>query len=118
MTAGVADRPLSGREHELQVVAGLVGGLAKGAGGVLVVRGEAGIGKSALLTAAAGLAADSGARVLSATGIQAEARLPFAGLHQLLRPVLASARTRPVSARSGETPTSWPGSASARSWTT
>ena len=59
--------------------------------GGLVVRGEAGIGKSALLAAAAGLAADSGARVLSATGIQAEARLPFAGLHQLLRPVLGYA---------------------------
>jgi len=52
---------------------------------VLVVCGEAGIGKSALLAAAARLAADSGVRVLSATGIQAEARLPFAGLHQLLR---------------------------------
>lgn len=70
---------LYGRERELRVVAGLIGGLAEGTGGVLVVRGEAGIGKSALLAAAAGLAADSGARMLSATGIQAEARLPFAG---------------------------------------
>ena len=82
---------LYGRERELRVVAGLIGGLAEGTGGVLVVRGEAGIAKSALLAAAAGLAADSGARVLSATGIQAEARLPFAGLHQLLRPVLGYA---------------------------
>ena len=82
---------LYGRERELRVVAGLIGGLAEGTGGVLVVRGEAGIGKSALLAAAAGLAADSGARVLSATGIQAEARLPFAGLHQLLRPGLGYA---------------------------
>ena len=63
--------------------------------GGLVVRGEAGIGKSALLAAAAGLAADSGARVHSATGIQAEARLPFAGLHQLLRPVLPLAERLP-----------------------
>ena len=86
---------LYGRERELRVVAGLIGGLAEGTGGVLVVRGEAGIGKSALLAAAAGLAADSGARVLSATGIQAEARLPFAGLHQLLRPVLPLAERLP-----------------------
>ena len=82
---------LYGHERELRVVAGLIGGLAEGTGGVLVVRGEAGIAKSALLAAAAGLAADSGARVLSATGIQAEARLPFAGLHQLLRPGLGYA---------------------------
>ena len=86
---------LYGRERELRVVAGLIGGLAEGTGGVLVVRGEAGIGKSALLAAAAGLAADSGARVHSATGIQAEARLPFAGLHQLLRPVLPLAERLP-----------------------
>jgi DNA-binding CsgD family transcriptional regulator len=95
MTAGRAGEPLYGREHELQVVAGLVRGLAEGAGGALVIRGEAGIGKSALITAATGLAADSGARVLSATGIQAEARLPFAGLHQLLRPVLPLAEQLP-----------------------
>ena len=86
---------LYGRERELRVVAGLIGGLAEGTGGVLVVRGEAGIAKSALLAAAAGLAADSGARVHSATGIQAEARLPFAGLHQLLRPVLPLAERLP-----------------------
>ena len=95
MTAGAADEPLYGREHELQVVAGLVGGLATGTGGALAIRGEAGIGKSALLAAAAGLAADSNARVLSATGIQAEARLPFAALHQLLRPVLPLAEQLP-----------------------
>src|SRR5580704_14472164 len=93
--AGPAGEPLYGREHELQVVAGLVGGLAEGAGGALLVRGEAGIGKSALLAAAAGLAADSGARLLSATGVQAEARLPFAGLHQLLRPILPLAGRLP-----------------------
>ena len=101
MTAGAAGEPLYGREHELQVVADLVGELAEGAGGVLVVCGEAGIGKSALLAAAATLAADSGVRVLSATGIQAEARLPFAGLHQLLRPVLPLAERLPPPQRAG-----------------
>jgi hypothetical protein len=95
MTAGAVHEPLYGREHELDVVTGLVGGLAVSAGGALVVSGEAGIGKSALLAAAAGLAAGSGARVLSATGVEAEARLPFAGLHQLLRPVLPLAERLP-----------------------
>lgn len=94
MTAGAAGEPLYGREDELQVVAGLVGGLAEGAGGALVVRGEPGIGKSALLAAAVALAA-AGVRVLSATGVQAEARLPFAGLHQLLQPVLPLAEQLP-----------------------
>ena len=68
---------------------------------MLVVCGEAGIGKSALLAATARLAADSGVRVLSATGIQAEARLPFAGLHQLLRPVLSLAERLPPLQRAG-----------------
>jgi hypothetical protein len=62
---------------------------------------RAGIGKSALLAAAARLAADSGVRVLSATGIQAEARLPFAGLHQLLRPILPLAERLPPPQRAG-----------------
>jgi DNA-binding CsgD family transcriptional regulator len=54
----------------------------------LVIRGPAGIGKSTLLDAAAAAAAAQGVRVLTATGIQSEARIPFAGLHQLLRPIL------------------------------
>src|SRR5262249_9063818 len=57
-------------------------------GGALVVRGEAGIGKSALLAAAGQRARERGMLVLAASGVQSEANLPFAGLHQLLRPVL------------------------------
>src|SRR6185312_5130492 len=86
---------------ELDVLANLVRGLADGAGGALVVRGEAGIGKSSLLAVAAGLAAQVGVQVLTATGIQAEARLPFAGLHQLLRPVLPLAERLPPLQRAG-----------------
>jgi DNA-binding CsgD family transcriptional regulator len=100
MTAGAAGGPLYGREDELHVVADLIGGLAQRAGGALAISGDAGIGKSALLAAAAGLAADSGARVLAATGIQAEARLAFGGLHQLLRPVLPLAERLPPRQRS------------------
>ena len=86
---------LFGREHELGVLTGLAGRLNGGNGGALVVRGEAGIGKSALLAAVTGQARDAGARVLSAVGVQSEARLPFAGLHQLLRPVLRLAERLP-----------------------
>jgi hypothetical protein len=57
------------------------------AGGALVIRGEPGIGKSRLLAEAATLARDRDFIVLGATGVQSEAHLPFAGLHQLLRPV-------------------------------
>jgi DNA-binding CsgD family transcriptional regulator len=96
---GAAPYLLYGRDRELGVVAELVGRLGRGAGGALVVRGEAGIGKSALLAAAAERAKGSGVRVLSAFGIQSEARLPFAGLHQLLRPVLPRAERLPVRQR-------------------
>ncbi|MEA2201138.1 MAG: hypothetical protein QOI89_1734 [Solirubrobacteraceae bacterium] len=53
---------------------------------VLVVRGEPGVGKSALLEYAAERA--SGCRVARAAGVQSEMELPFAGLHQLCAPML------------------------------
>jgi DNA-binding CsgD family transcriptional regulator len=90
---------LYGREAELQVVADLVGGLAEGVGGALVVSGEAGIGKTALFAAAADAAGAAGVRVLWATGVEAEARLPFAGLHQVLRPFLPLAEQLPTRQR-------------------
>ncbi len=88
MNAVMAGTRLVGRDHEAGVIARLVTGVHQG-GQVLVIRGEAGIGKSALLTQAATIAAAHGMLVLSTTGVQSEANLPFAGLHQLLRPVLA-----------------------------
>ena len=60
--------------------------MRSGRAGSLVLRGEAGIGKTALLDAAEEKAA--GARVLRVTGVESEAELPFAGLHALMRPVL------------------------------
>src|SRR4029077_14752511 len=57
-------------------------------GGALLVLGEPGIGKSALLDEAACRATRRGMRVLALEGVQAEAHLPFAALHQLLRPLL------------------------------
>jgi predicted ATPase len=55
---------------------------------VLLVTGEAGMGKTVLLADTAGRARLAGMRVLSVTGRESESRLAFAGLHQLLRPVL------------------------------
>jgi hypothetical protein len=68
-------------------------------GGALVLCGEPGIGKSALLAMANRHATDRGMQVLAATGVQSEAHLPFTGLHQLLRPIIAGATGLPVRQR-------------------
>ena len=78
---------LIGRDAELAAIREAVAS-AVGGGGVLLLRGEAGVGKSALLADAAVTAAAAGTRVLRVTGVRTEAHLPFAGLHQLLRPLL------------------------------
>ncbi len=57
-------------------------------GGALVLRGDPGIGKTALLAVAAATARSNGVSVLRTAGAQSEIGLAFAGLHQLLRPVL------------------------------
>jgi len=87
MSAGPAIAPLIGREKELLVLVGLVERVRDG-GGAVVVRGEPGIGKSALLVAAGRAAAAGGLRVLTTAGVQSETQVAFAGLYQLLRPVL------------------------------
>ena len=56
-------------------------------GGALVIRGEPGIGKSALLERARGRASSLGARTLATVGVESESELAFAGLHQLLGPI-------------------------------
>ena len=61
--------------------------------------GEPGIGKSRLLAAAAALARERGFTVLSAAGVQSEAHLPFAGLHQLVRPLRFRAAGLPAAQR-------------------
>jgi len=75
-----------GREGEQCAIAALLAAARAGRSGVLVIRGEAGVGKSALLARAAQRA--TGMPVLSATGVESEVDLPFAALHQLLLPVL------------------------------
>ena len=78
---------LHGREAECAVIDGVLEDAAEGVSRVLVVRGEAGIGKSALLDYAM-LQAAPGMAVLHAGGVEAESDLAFAGLHALLRPIL------------------------------
>ncbi|GAA2852064.1 helix-turn-helix transcriptional regulator [Nonomuraea rubra] len=61
--------------------------LAAPQGQALVLRGETGVGKSALLDHAAALATPAH-DVIRAAGVEAESELPYAGLHQLLHPLL------------------------------
>src|ERR1700722_13922242 len=77
---------LHGREAELAALNDLLDQARKGTSGTLVLRGDPGIGKTALVTHVA--AAADGFRVIRAAGIEEESELPFAGLHLLLRPAL------------------------------
>jgi DNA-binding CsgD family transcriptional regulator len=86
------------REQESAVLDALVDGLRDG-GGAVVVRGEAGIGKSVLLQRVRRRAEAHGARPLVTVGVESEAELPFAGLHQLLRPVIGVRAQLPESQR-------------------
>lgn len=79
---------LVGREQERHVIGKLVASARVGESGTLVLSGEAGIGKSALLEDATAAVTEAGMRVLRAAGIDAEREVPFGGLLQLLRPVL------------------------------
>ncbi|MGW5648375.1 AAA family ATPase [Saccharopolyspora sp. NPDC003752] len=93
-----------GRDEELRVVGGIA------TGGALVIRGEAGIGKSSLL---AEVVSGAPGRVLRANGVESEVEIAFSGLHQLLLPVLdeigglpepqADALRRALGTKSGET---------------
>ncbi|WP_344408192.1 helix-turn-helix transcriptional regulator [Actinomadura nitritigenes] len=73
---------LYGRDEELATIDRLLGQVREGRGRTLVLRGEAGIGKTALLDHAAAEA--SGMRVLRGTGVECESGMPYAGLHMLL----------------------------------
>lgn len=75
-----------GRDAERRLIERLVAGARVGESGLLVVTGEAGIGKTALL--AASLPLTTGMEVLRATGRAEEQGLAFAGLLQVLRPAL------------------------------
>jgi DNA-binding CsgD family transcriptional regulator len=79
---------LVGRDRECARIDQLLEGALAGESEALVVRGEAGIGKTALLDYAATRA--DGMQLLTTSGVEAEADLAFAGLYGLLRPILGS----------------------------
>ena len=77
---------LTDRRSECGVLDRLLSAVQAGESRTLVVRGEAGVGKTVLLDYLAGRAA--GCQVVRAVGVQSEMELAFAGLHQLCAPVL------------------------------
>lgn len=81
-------RPLIGRADEITRLLALVGAAEQGDGGVLVLRGQPGIGKSALLDHVEHAAREK-FQIIRAAGSEFEAELPFAALHQLCVPALA-----------------------------
>ena len=85
MAASLASGLLD-RTSEREVLDRLLENVRGGQSAVLALRGEAGIGKTALLRYAVRRA--SGFRVAQVTGVEAEMELPFAGIHQLCAPLL------------------------------
>jgi DNA-binding CsgD family transcriptional regulator/tetratricopeptide (TPR) repeat protein len=77
---------LRGRRRECAVLDGLIAAVRAGESRTLVVRGERGVGKTALLDYLLGAASD--VRVVQAAGVESEMELAFAALHQLCVPML------------------------------
>jgi len=76
---------LFGRVRERARIDGVLDRVRRGGSAALLIRGDAGIGKSALLDHAAGAA--DGFLVLQAHGYESESEIPFAGLSDILRPI-------------------------------
>src|SRR3954469_8166357 len=91
--AHVSSSGLLGRAGERDVLGRLVAGVRAGQSRVLGLRGEAGVGKSALLRHLS--AAAEGCRIARAAGVESEMELPFAGLHALCAPMLGRLRELP-----------------------
>src|SRR6201995_1716624 len=90
---------LRGRSSECAGLEGLVAAGWEGRSQVRVLRGEAGIGKTALLEPLAAAAAASGCRVMRTAGIESDMELAYAGLHQFCGPVLGGREQLPVPQR-------------------
>lgn len=86
MAATGPARPLVGRADECDTLRGLIGNVRSATGEALVLRGEAGVGKTALLEYAAEQA--SGFRVARVAGVESDMELAFAGLQQLCAPLM------------------------------
>ena len=85
---------LTGRHKERDVLGRLIEAVRSGESRALVVLGEPGVGKTALLDYIA--ERGSGCRVVRASGVQSEMELAFAGLHQLLAPMMDRLEHMPV----------------------
>ena len=79
---------LQGRDAERARLRAVVDGACDGHAGALLVHGEPGVGKTALLDDLVAAAAAEGVRVLSTQGVESESPLAFGALHRLLRPVM------------------------------
>jgi DNA-binding CsgD family transcriptional regulator len=90
-------RRLLGRGSECDTLERLLARVRAGGSQVLVLRGEAGVGKTALTEHLVECASDC--RVARAAGVESEMELPFAGLHQLCAPLLARLETLPAPQR-------------------
>ena len=88
---------LLGRAVETGALEGVLAAVRDGLSGVLVLRGEAGVGKTSLLDWAAGQAGDM--QVARVAGAEAEMDMGFAGLHQLLVPFLGGLEGLPAPQR-------------------
>ena len=86
MPGHAGPKHLLGRRREQQMLAGLLGGAREGHSGVLVIRGEAGIGKTALVTELVDQATDF--RVIHTSGAESEMEFTYAGVHQLCAPLV------------------------------
>ncbi|WP_240670567.1 ATP-binding protein [Actinoplanes solisilvae] len=86
---------LLGRHTEREAVKQLLVRAQSGHSAALVVRGEAGIGKTALLEHARDIASGSGFRMATSVGVESETNFAFAGLHQLAEPLLDRAGALP-----------------------
>jgi DNA-binding CsgD family transcriptional regulator len=93
MPDGRAGPGLRGRRHECEALDRLLAGVRAEQSQVLVLRGEAGVGKTALLHYLQERA--SGCRIARAAGVESEMELAFAGLHQLCAPLLGGVADLP-----------------------
>ncbi|MEU5597609.1 LuxR family transcriptional regulator [Streptomyces sp. NPDC020298] len=96
MGPGRGDTVLVGRHREREVLERSLAAARSGAAGsATVLRGDAGIGKTALLDWTAACAAEQGFTVLRAGAEEAESGIAFGVLHQVLGPLLANSRALP-----------------------
>ena len=97
MASDTPQRGLLGRRSETETLDRLLEAVRAGESRALAIRGDPGVGKTALLEYVAEHAA--GCRVARAAGVQAEMELPFAGLHQLCSPMLDRLERLPIPQR-------------------